>query len=344
MKPKIVIWGFPLHTHTHSYIHANFHKVFNYLGYETYWFHDNNYPDASIFDYSNCLFISEEYAAQKIPLIESSTYFIHNSIRPSKYLDVGARLIDIRFNVDEINDTNYSFVLNRNELTVIDDCTYYNSNANDSVLSDQLKNGVGGYEAIHMTWATDLLPHEFNFDDRFLKRENKFYFVGTLGGSPALEMQKVAQALNEMQIPFLHIDPWQNPCSFEENREYMKRSVISLDVRGSDHYHTNSAGQLELNGKPVTGGNHKKIGFIACRTIKQISYGRFPGTNSIHVKNLLGDFVHYNTDEYQLTYDMFNKENDNNTDLVYEAMLHVQKNHTFVNRANAILKVYNKEV
>ena len=37
---KIVIWGYPLHSHTHSYIHAAFYKAFTHLEYETYWFHD----------------------------------------------------------------------------------------------------------------------------------------------------------------------------------------------------------------------------------------------------------------------------------------------------------------
>ena len=195
-----------------------------------------------------------------------------------------------------------------------------------------------------MIWATDLLPHEFNFDDRFIPTEDKFYFIGTLGGSPTLEMQRVAETLNKLNIQFVHINPWANPCSFEENKNYLQKSIISLDVRGSDHYHTNSGGKLETNGKPVTGGNHKKIGFIPCRTIKQISYGRHPGTNSQAVKKLLGDYVIYNDDESQLPIDCLNFEKNPDRELILEGMKHVQENHTFLNRANCILKVYNREV
>lgn len=344
MKPKIIIWGFPLHTHTHSYIHASFYKAFQHLGYDTYWFHSGNHPDSSIFDYSNCLFFSEGFADDDIPIVESSTYFIHNAVNPSKYLEKGSRLVDIRFNVSELNDNNYSFVLDKTKLKWIDIATYYDANADDSVLSDSRKKGLSGYEAVYMIWGTDLLPHEFNFEDRFITRDNKFYFVGTLGGSPAFEMQKVVETISKMNIQFVHINPWVNPCTFEENKQYMQKSIISLDVRGSDHYHTNSEGKLEVNGKPVTGGNHKKIGFIACRTIKQISYGRLPGTNSTAVKDLLGDYVIYNDDEYQLPIDCLNFERDPNNDLILEAMQHVQKHHTFVNRANSILKIYNREV
>ena len=42
---KVIIWGHPLHSHTHSYIHEAYYRAFKYLGYDVYWFHDNEYPD-----------------------------------------------------------------------------------------------------------------------------------------------------------------------------------------------------------------------------------------------------------------------------------------------------------
>lgn len=343
-KLKVVIWGLPLYTHTHSFIHASFYKTFQHLGHETYWFHSGNFPDPSVFDYSNCLFFSEGFADENIPLNETSTYFIHNSIDPSKYVSKGVRLVDVRFNVKEINDLNYSFVLDKSKLKNIDAVTLYDANADDSVLADEKRKNISGYEAVHMMWATNLLPEEFNFDDRFLKRDNKFYFIGTLGGSPALEMQKVITTLQQLNIEFVNSNPWQNPLTFEQNMELMKKSIIALDVRGSDAYHSNSGGKLEVNGKPVTGGNHKKIGYIPCRLLKQISYGRMPGTNSAAVKDLLGNYVIYNDDESQLPIDCLDFERNPDYDLVYESMKHVQENHTFVNRVNALIKIFNREV
>jgi hypothetical protein len=343
-KLKVVIWGLPLYTHTHSFIHASFYKAFQHLGCETYWFHSENFPDPSTFDYSNCLFFSEGYADENIPLNDTSTYFIHNSINPSKYVTKGLRLVDIRFNVNEINDLNYSFVLDRSKLKKIDSVTFYDSSTDDSVLADLKKKNISGYESVYMMWATNLLPTEFNFDDRFSKRDNKFYFVGTLGGSPALEMQKVITTLQKLNIEFVNFNPWQTPLTFEQNMELMKRSIIALDVRGSDAYHTNSDGKIELNGKPVTGGNHKKIGYIPCRILKQISYGRMPGTNSMAVKQLLGDYVIYNDDESQLPIDCLEFEKNINYDLVFDAMKYVQENHTFINRANALIKIFNREI
>ena len=47
---KIVIWGYPLNSHTHSYIHSSFYKAFKHLGHDVYWFHDDEYPEDFDFD------------------------------------------------------------------------------------------------------------------------------------------------------------------------------------------------------------------------------------------------------------------------------------------------------
>lgn len=335
MKPKIIIWGFPLDSHTHSYIHAGWFKAFKYLGYETYWFHDENYPDN--FDYGNSIFITEEYAATKIPIVETSTYFVHNCIHPKRYLETGARLIDIRFNVYEINDCNYKLYVDKSKLVKIDDVTFYNPNADDSVLADQYETGVSGYEAVHYSWATDLLPHEFNFDDRFIQRERKYYHVGSVIGSNIEEIRKVATALHELNVPFVHIDPWRQPCSFEDGKTYIQKSYLALDVRGTEMHPI-------VNGKPGNGSNHKLIGYIPCRTFKGISYGRLTGTNSKAVKELFGDYVVYNDDEHQLVYDLYEREQHDNSELILESMKYVQQNHTYLNRIDSMMKIYNREV
>ena len=37
---QVVIWGYPLHSHTHSYIHNGFFRAFKHLGYKTLWLTD----------------------------------------------------------------------------------------------------------------------------------------------------------------------------------------------------------------------------------------------------------------------------------------------------------------
>ena len=104
---KVIIWGFPLHSHTHSYIHGGWVKAFKHLGYATHWFHDNNVP--SDFDFENALFITEGYAENNIPIVKSSIYFVHICIKPEKYIGKVKRLIEIRYLVDRIKDCNYNY-------------------------------------------------------------------------------------------------------------------------------------------------------------------------------------------------------------------------------------------
>ena len=98
---KIIIWGFPLHTHTHSYIHACWVKTFTALGKEVHWFSNEKHEDPANFSYKNCLIITEGFQDKFLPLDPTNTYFVHFCIYPEKYLRCGARLFEIRFNVNE---------------------------------------------------------------------------------------------------------------------------------------------------------------------------------------------------------------------------------------------------
>ena len=92
---KIVIWGYPLNSHTHSYIHSSFYKAFKHLGHDVYWFHDDEYPED--FNYDDCVFLTEGFADKNIPLRETSTYYVHVCVNPKKYLGKVKKLIDVRY-------------------------------------------------------------------------------------------------------------------------------------------------------------------------------------------------------------------------------------------------------
>lgn len=332
-KQKIIIWGYPLHSHTHSYIHGAWNKAFSHLGYETYWFDDNNYPKN--FDYSNSIFITEGYAEKNIPLEETSTYFVHIAINPEKYLSKNCRLIDIRFNVSEINDCNYSYEVDRSTLTKIDSCSYYDNNADDSVLSDKYKKGIKNYEALYLSWATDLLPEEFNESDIYIPRERSIYWVGSIAQSNALEMQKFVQSLKEKNVLFHHNDPWTNPLDWKTAKTLVQKSYIAPDIRGS-------AMRAVVNGKIDTGSNHKLIGYIPCRIFKNISYGQLGITNSKAVSDLFEGRLIYSDDESQILDKSLPYLMDYGK--IKEQMEFVKANHTYLNRVCSILKVYNREL
>ena len=153
---KVIVWGFPLNSHTHSYIHAMWVKVFK-IGFEkeTHWFHDNEFP--ADFDYTNCIFISEGYADNNIPIVASSVYFIHNAIYPEKYLM--ARLIEIRFNVNEIHDINNDFKRDDGSHNLIDitpHAKYEKLTSNKDIHVSKRGHEIKqmNYECVYIYWGT----------------------------------------------------------------------------------------------------------------------------------------------------------------------------------------------
>ena len=167
---KIIIWGYPLHTHTHSYIHYGYYKAFKSLGYDVYWLD----PDTSHnVDFNDSLVITEQFATRNMSLSKSSTYFIHylgnKDNRHESYLENVGRLIDVRYNADSWVDKNYDYHLKREILEKIGKGTYF-------------EKGNQGYDIIYTTWATDLLPEEIDLENRFIKRENVINYIGTIGG------------------------------------------------------------------------------------------------------------------------------------------------------------------
>jgi hypothetical protein len=332
-KPKVIIWGYNQDNHTQYYIHWAWHRTFKYLGYETYWFTDESHP--SDFDYSNCLFIAEGYRDNNIPLNMSSVYFVNFLINPKKYIDAGVRVIDIKLNVNEINDCNYNYVLDKKEVLDIGNCAYYESNSTDSSLSDQFKKGVSGYESIYLSWATHLFPEEINLEDCYIPRENKIYWTGSIGESNRREIDLFCKAVSYSNIEFVHTDPWVNPASWDDMKTLTQRSYMAPDLRGS-------AFRATQNGKPDTGGNHKLIGYLPCRIFKNISFGQLGITNSKHVYDLFDGNIIYNDNEYDLYFQALPELK--NYKMIQDQMLYVKENHTYVDRIKSLMKVYYKEI
>lgn len=330
---KIIIWGYPLHSHTQSYIHEGWAKGFNHLGYETYWFHDTDYPKD--FDYNNCIFIAEGYGDKNIPLVPTSTYFINFCINPLKYIERGCRLIDLRFNVFEINDCNYNMTVDFNKLVKVGPCMYYEQHSNDSSLSDKYKKNISGYEAVYLSWATNLLPHEFNFDNAKIDREKTVYWLGSIGEGNTHEINKFVNTLHKEKIKFYHNDPWKTPLDESNIKKYTQLSFMAPDIRGS-------AFRGDVNGKPDSGTNHKLIGYIPCRIFKNIAYGQLGVTNSKRIYDLFEGNIIYNDDESSIFYDAV--PHLNNVKMIQEQMKFVKEYHTYVNRCNDILKVYYKSI
>lgn len=319
---KVIIWGYPLHSHTHSYIHNGYYKAFKKLGYEVHWVDQSNYRNI---DFNNALILSEHFATNNLPLVNTSTYFIHyignKNNHHTKYLGKVGRLIDVRYNADNWHDKNYDYDLDRDEVEKISSGTYYEP-------GDK-------YEIAYTTWATDLLPDEINLDDRFIDRENKVYYLGTIGGGRGglFDCQKAPdyydtvphiipfyKACVDNNIEFISNCPWLNPLSDEEMKIRIQKSYIAPDFRHN--------AMLDW-------------GYIPCRVMKNISYGQLGITNSEAVYNFFDKKIIYEKDGYEL----FKKgvENMKNYDLIKEQMELIRDEHTYINRANDLIKIFNKK-
>ena len=333
---QVIVWGFPLHSHTHSYIHGAWVKTFQWLGIPVQWFHDKSFPEPTKFDYSNSCFITEGWADDKIPVRADCTYFVHIARNSSKYLDAGARLIEIRYNVIELHDHNYNYKLPQNAISLSPQ-TLYDIVPNNEAIAARGSQPVREqpFEVIYMYWATDLLPHEFNYDDAAVQHNDKVvYYMGSVTSPhPIHEFIQVAQ---QAGVRVMINNPWNRPLSYQDNIKLMKQSYCAPDFR--------SHGQEDKRRQygQMNGTNHIDNGYIPCRVFKAISYGHTGITNSQRVKEVLGDYVEYAATPADVLPIVERRKDDIEWRRI--CMKHVAENHTFLQRvrdlARALAKPY----
>jgi hypothetical protein len=318
---KIIIWGYPLYSHTHSYIHEAFFKAFKHLNFETYWFHDNDYPNN--FDWNDCLFWTEGFADKNIPLNKTSTYFVHVCPDPSKYINFGVKkFVDVRYNHLWHKDHVYSYTLNKEKVIKVGNCCYLEKAQPKKVLvtNDYHNYEIDDYDKFYITWATNKLPHEINFDDINYPRENKIYFCGNISSSGRCEnYSKFIPFILQCQkhnIPFIHNDPFQNPLPEDEVVLRTKKSLIAIDIRGPEHL---------------------RNGYVPCRTFKSISAGHLGTTNSEEVFKELEGHCLYESDCNLIFYKALEKIKDKK--FILDGMKYVKDNHTYLNRIQSILSI-----
>jgi hypothetical protein len=318
---RIIIWGYPLYSHTHSYIHAAFFKAFKFLGYETYWFDDLNFPVD--FNFENCIFWTEGFADKNIPLRKSSIYYVHVAPNPMKYIEAGVKeFIDVRYNHLVHKDHVYEYSLNKSEIQKIGDCVYFQEKTSgfEQLINDYVNYEVPSYRKVYITWAANFLPHEFNYEDMYLPRQNKIYFSGTLSKKGRNEnystMKGFIKAAKKSKIKFISNDPFANPLSEEEVVRRTQMSILGVDVRGPEHV---------------------RNGYVPCRVFKSISWGHLGMTNSPEVFRELEGNVIFNIDSAALFTDAMEKRTDHQ--FILNAMQYVQANHTYINRIRAILSI-----
>jgi len=207
-------WGWKLRPHTHSYIHYGYFKAFSNLGYETFWF-DNN-DDVSAFNFSNCLFLTEGQVDQGIPLIQESVYVLHHCDN-EKYITNKCKILNLCNYVADC-EKGISFNYEGKSVERVGNLQFYDNSS----------------KAFYQPWASDLLPQEIDITNvsAFDANRRNVNYVGTIRHDnikpKMLEFAKACKH-NKKQLNI------QGNISHEDNCKLIRDSYISVDIRGDWH-------------------------------------------------------------------------------------------------------------
>jgi hypothetical protein len=202
----VVIWGYSLHSHTHSYIHQAFQRAFDYLRYKWYWLDDSKtlqqwnvqLPD-------KCLFITAGEQEKNIPLNPKSYYLIHNcdakkyeSVIPSHHLlFLQVYTKEVESKSEPLND--YRFIR------------------------------FDG-KCLYIPWGSDLHPHEIDKNIDRIEEINKnpkniCHFIGMILDNPWKPCKEVCQQNN---IQFSYVGGFdKNNVSIQENQRRVQEAIIA---------------------------------------------------------------------------------------------------------------------
>lgn len=135
---KVVVWGLPLHSHTHSYIHDCFFKAFQSMGLETVWVQDTTEKIDNSF-LNNSLVIATGMDCKTLSVNDSCFYVLHNVD------DHRFRQHDNYINLQVYTKDTLLPDRNAQRLSTF---TYWQEND----------------RCLYQPWATDLLPEEMIYE------------------------------------------------------------------------------------------------------------------------------------------------------------------------------------
>lgn len=185
-------------------------------------------------------------------------------------------------------------------------------------------------DTLHSVWATDLLPDEIDIEEAIRTFDNKkkaVVFIGTLNncnrfGNYNQIMPFVKEAQKDEYEWIHHTTPFSNPID--------NNTQISLI----------SSCQLA---PAIMGTWQQNVGYIPCRIFKNISYGCIGITNSKYVADIIKNDCVYHQDSielYKKTKEFLQQPNNIIKDILRRQMTNVKMNHTYMNRVDDILKVF----
>lgn len=182
------------------------------------------------------------------------------------------------------------------------------------------RNGEGN--SLHFPWATDLLPHEIEFNMQNLERIAAIPKTGVhfTGYNTTIQCEYERLVRDQFGIPYTSLGGYEHRnVSVEENV-----------------YRT----QTSLFAPAVQADYQQGCGYLPCRIFKNLSYGAFGVTNNPGVadffKNYLGRAVLYDLDLATLTQKAIARAGSRDFEGERDAMRFIRDEHTYINRVEAL--------
>ena len=176
----VVVWGHPLHSHTHSYIHEAFYHSAQYAGFDTYWVPQIGYlerGDNPLVDYSgptdHCLFVTEGQVVDGIPQSDTSWYIMHN--------------VEMRTDLSNIPESRRIYM------------QFYSHDSEPITmpLFDPFQRINIKDRYVCMPWGTNLLPNEFPGLVDWRRNEKVIHVVGQNGVGYREKIKRFADSVSD---------------------------------------------------------------------------------------------------------------------------------------------------
>ena len=209
MTQKVVIWGYPPNTHTHSYVHLGFAKAFSYLDYDVVWCDDD--PEYAE-DVGDAIVISEKNCSKHLPILDSSKYFIHNIKDGFHSHDMGDNVHNLLVYHEGYNWSD--------DVKSLDDHSWYHEETKTAAI----------------LWATDLLPGEIEQKGPVMYDDTKgvVNYMGTLTPTQKSEMGNIVSEHNKR----FNVAGGYSGGGFVSDKEavnLIKNSYLNFDLRPDQH-------------------------------------------------------------------------------------------------------------
>lgn len=302
MTKKIIIWGYPPDTHTHSYIHLGFAKAFSEMDYDVIWYDDSEeYSDEDLRD---SIIITEHNCCKFMPYEKSSKYFIHNienGFHKQKKFD-GDNVYNLL-----VYHENYNW---NDKISKVDDYSWYDLET----------------KTLAIMWASDLLPDEIEKQSEVLFDPSKstVNYIGSLSYDHSEDLVKT---IVENGKEFKNYGGYTGSRSKKTSSGFMSEEESIKLTRNS---------YLNFDIRPDC---HVENGYVPCRVFKTMSYGCWIGTNSEKISKFFEGRITTNSDLDSLYYETENDSKNATIESIRDNMNFIQKNHTYINRSQNLLSV-----